>query len=196
MPNWCSTTITINSDNEIELKNLYEKLKLWTSKDYMKNGFGHSWLGNVVLGAEIGTVDTDAKTDVRCRGNIVYMDYQNSQIVIETETAWAPMLDLWRKVIDKYLPNAELLYVAVEPGSELYCSNDSYYNNLYYVDAFDFEEDVSQYDASPDYVIKLLQKLLKSEEANICILLSQFQESNYIECINLHEWEYYDGSDW
>ena len=196
MPNWCSTNITIHSDKENELKNLYEKIKLWTSKDYMENGFGHTWLGNIVLGAEIGTVDTDVKTDVRCRGNIVYMDYQDGQIVIDTETAWVPMLDIWRKVLEKFLPDAQLFYVADEPGCELHCSNDAYYNNLYYVDAFDFEEDVSQYDASPDYVIKLLQRLLKSKETNIDTLLSLFYESDYADNINIHKWEYDDGSNW
>ena len=196
MPNWCSTNITIYSDKENELKNLYEKIKLWISKDYMENGFGHTWLGNIVLGAEIGTVSTDVKTDVRCRGNIVYMDYQDGQIVIDTETAWVPMLEIWRKVLEKFLPDAQLFYVADEPGCELYCSNDAYYNNLYYVDAFDFEEDVSQYDASPDYVIKLLQRLLKSEETNIDTLLSLFYESDYVDNINIHKWEYDDGSNW
>ena len=124
MPNWCNTNIYINYDDEKALKNLYNKIKSWTSKNYADNGFGHGWLGNVVLGAEIGTVDTNPETDISCRGDIEYIDCTNSQITICTETAWSPMLELWIKVIEKYLPDAELIYDACELGNELYATND------------------------------------------------------------------------
>ena len=42
MPNWCSTDITINCDNNEKLADFYVKIEEWTSHDYKENGFGHN----------------------------------------------------------------------------------------------------------------------------------------------------------
>lgn len=50
MPNWCTTEIYINHNNKKkELNKLRDLIKRWTSHNAMKNDFGVSWLGNVVL---------------------------------------------------------------------------------------------------------------------------------------------------
>lgn len=190
MPNWCLTNISINCDNDKALKELYGKIEQWTSKNYMDNGFGCNWLGNVVLGAKIGTVDTDIKTDVRCRGDIGYLDCNDNQIVIQTDTAWEPMLKVWLKVIEKYLPEAELIYDAYETGCELYVTNDPCLIGKYNIDPFDCNKLEYVYDASEDVVVEVLQELLHTDEINIEILLKMFEDSDYADDVSLHKWEY------
>lgn len=192
MPNWCSTNVYISHKDERAIEDLYNKIKEWTSKNYMDNGFGHSWIGNVVLGSGIGTVDTNINTDVRCRGNVEYMDCEDNKITIQTGTAWSPLLKVWLKVIDKYLPDAELVYDAYGIGFELFVTNDPCLIGKYNIDPFDFNEIDCNYDASEDDVIGMLQDLLHTKECNIDILMRKFHESDYADKIAIHKWEYLD----
>ena len=47
MPNWCTTSYVFRGD-ENEIKDLYDKLKSFTSKKRISNEFGNFWLGNIV----------------------------------------------------------------------------------------------------------------------------------------------------
>ena len=49
MPNWCTTSYVFRGD-ENEIKDLYDKLKSFTSKKRISNEFGNFWLGNIVNG--------------------------------------------------------------------------------------------------------------------------------------------------
>lgn len=195
MPNWCNTNIYINYDDEKALKNLYNKIKYWTSKNYADNGFGYGWLGNVVLGAEIGTVDTNPETDISCRGDIEYIDCTNSQITICTETAWSPMLELWIKVIEKYLPDAELIYDACELGNELYATNDPCLVGKYNIDPFDYNELEYIYDATEETVVGILQELLHTDKTNVDVLFQMLDDSDYAGDISIQKWEYVEPNE-
>lgn len=121
MPNWCITEISIRHEDADKVKELYNKIREWTSKNYAENGFGTRWLGNIVLGAEIGTIDQRTDTDVCCRGSLddFYMSGEN-EINLCTETAYSPMLKMWSAVCDRYLPGAEIIFNA----EDSFCSND------------------------------------------------------------------------
>ncbi len=196
MPNWCYTRITINHENETELKNLYKLIEEWTSKNYMENGFGHNWLGNIVLGSGVGTVDTGNDTDLRCRGNIDYSDLNDNQLIIHTETAWNPMLKMWIKVLEKYLPDAELLYEAEECGCGLYSTNDPYMKGCYYIDSWDIEDIESDMEASEETVREILQNLLDTMETDIDKLLRMFEESEHSENMSIHKWDFDEINIW
>ena len=192
MPNWCYTNITITHNDEEKVKNLENLINEWTSKDYMKNGFGHTWLGNVVLGANIGTVDTNPKTDIRCRGKLSNIDRNGNELIINTETAWAPMMQIWKKVIDKYLPDAEILYTAEECDCGLYYTNDPDVQNHYCIDSWDCEEIESDYEATEDRVIEVLQELLDTAENDIETLFEMFEDSNCFDSMSINEWKFVD----
>lgn len=186
MPNWCSTEIYINHEDDEKLKELYNKIEYWTSKDWVENGFGHNWLGNVVEGSGIGTYE-----EYRCRGSIVYMDISSGQITISTETAWCPMLKMWQAVVDKYLPDAEIIYTADECGCEIYYTNDPYYVNKYYVDIFD---DDIYYDWTKKSVVEWLQEVLDTKEPNVDKLINMMYEADE-DIGSVHKWKYVDISE-
>ena len=196
MPNWCFTNITINHNDSYKIAHLYNLIREWTSKDWMDNGFGNDWLGNVVLGSGVGTVDTNKDTDIRCRGRITDMNFDDNSICIHTETAWSPMLKIWVKVVNKYLPDAELLYSAEEEGNGLFCTNDPSLKDKWIIDSWDIDEVESDWEASRETVIEVLQKLLDTEEINMKILLGMLYGSDYDDGMNIHEWEYCSIGEW
>ena len=194
MPNWCYTNITINHENEIEVEKLEKLIDEWTTKDYMTNGFGHKWLGNVVLGSGVGTVDTDNATDLRCRGTIIDYYRTGNELVINTETAWSPMLQMWVKVLEKYLPDAELIYSADECGFDINDTNDPALVGKYILDYYGDEDIESDWEASEEVVRLTLQELLDTTETDVKKLIEMVYEGDYD--ISVRKWEYSDVSNW
>ena len=194
MPNWCSTSIYIKHNDTKKLEDLYNKINQWMRKDAMENGF-RNWLGNIVLNAKIGTVDTDIKTDLKCRGGVVFLDFSDitNEINIDTETAWSPMLKIWKKLIDKYLPDADIMFTATEPGCGIFITNDADLQDKWLVDCWDSYEDwlkESYESMSKDNIIIKLKKGLKTDCEDIDDLLKMFNESEASNHASIHEWEY------
>ena len=198
MPNWCYTTITINHEDENKLKELENKINELTSYNYTDNGFGLKWLGNIVGNSGIGTINENPETDLRCRGSITYIENFGEQIVIDTETAWTPMLRMWVKLLEKYLPDAELIYSAQECGCEIYSTNDPCMVGRYMIDIWDYDEIgmEPECDATESFVVELLQNMLKTENNNIDELLKMFEESDFTEHMNIHKWDYDEVDIW
>lgn len=191
MPNWCMTRISIESNNEEGLENLYKLIEEWTSKNYMENSFGTNWLGNIVLGAGIGTVDAGKDTDVRCRGALCDLDIVSSnQLYIQTETAWVPMLAMWTKVIYKYLPGASLIYESDEEAD--FATNDPELIGKFIIDSWDIDDVESDWEASKDKVVEILQGLLDTAETDIDNLIRIFYNSDISDKMSVHRWTYVD----
>ena len=193
MPNWCSTKIIISHESENKLIAFNKLLDKWTSKDYMPNGFGHSWLGNIVLGSEIGTVDEDPNTDIRCRGWISYKDLYANELTIDTETAWAPMLHMWIRLVDKYLPDATIIYNAEEPGCGIYDTNDEDLIGKYILDSWDDNVE-SDYEMEEETLIRELQRIIGTTETDINKLIKMTEDDDYD--FSIHKWEYKNINEW
>lgn len=196
MPNWCSTNISINCKNKEEAKILYAKIEEWTSYDYCENGFGHDWLGNIVGNSGIDSRKDGKDFSVRCRGELTFLDLNEEQVIIATETAWSPMLQMWKKICDKYLTEYEIIYTAEECGCELFFTNDPILLGKYIVDSLndDFTNEFlngESYDreTTKEYLRNVLQNCLVISEKDINTLLKMFHESDY-EDVYIHPWEY------
>ena len=196
MPNWCYTQITINNENKEELKHFENLLNDWTSHNYMENGFGLNWLGNIVGNSGIGTVSESKDTDISCRGSLIYMENFGDQLVIDTETAWAPKLRMWIMLLDKYLPDAELIYQAEECGMALYLTNDPALVGKYGLEIFNFEEELEDFETddllSEESLIATLQDLLKTKETDIKALLNMFEKSEFSDYMVIYQWDFAD----
>lgn len=190
MPNWCFSNIKIYYSDQKKLEDFAKLIEMWTSCDAMKNGFGTNWLGNIVLNSGVGTVDEKKNTDLRCRGTLNNLDVCNGYIDIQTETAWSPMLLMWKKVVDKYLPDAGIFYTAEEDRMGFFLTNDPDYVGRYVIDAYDMDDVESNWEADKSTVIKTLQKILVSDEKDIDLLLEEFEESGFSDCMSIHKWEY------
>ena len=178
MPNWCYTNIVINHKDKTKLEDLANKISEWSHKDFCDNGFHDGWLGNIVGNSGIANpLEADSP---RCRGTLTSIYFDNGQINMSTETAWAPMMKMWQMIIDKYLPDADIWYTAEEPGNCIFESNDPDVIGKYYIDIWEppegFEDEESIYEAEEDDVIDFLQRVLKTKENNIDVLFNMTDE--------------------
>lgn len=145
MPNWCNTRIKFLSRDDIPesvamLDDLRNKIaaQIDSGKSLADNGFGPGWLGNMCLLFNIETIENIYDTKVaHCRG-IIYdisdtetLDDGRRAFQIYQEDVWAPMVYMWKCIIDKNYVDANgepyitILYAAEEEGNELYETNDS-----------------------------------------------------------------------
>lgn len=137
MPNWCYTSISIESDKENGVKPLYDKIVEWQKEGTkIKNSWDNNWLGLLV---EKGLgVDPVKSNEYPCRGQFydLQINQDGTQMTCGTETAWGPMNELWLALIDKYIPEAKLIYTAEESGMCVYISNDPDMFGKYYIDSW------------------------------------------------------------
>ena len=173
MPNWCYTDIHINYDDEQKLKAFSEQIERWMETPALPDVTWSNWLGNIILNAGIGTVDTGKSTDLRCRGSVTYLEFMGDYISIDTETAWVPMMLMWQKLVDKYLPDAEITYFAEEPGCQLYWTNDPIYVGDYRVD---FWGEGWCDDYNGEDTLKFLQERLGTDSDDMDSLIAEAEE--------------------
>lgn len=219
MPNWCFTQMIFHGIKS-EMEDFNKKLEEFTSKNYMENGFGVSWLGNVVCGAGLGD-RVDCKNPdnrLRCRGNITYIgdlgyfeDYEPDQDVcfqLDTNTAWGPMVKMWIEVIKALgYKTIGFSYQSEECGMALYQTYDPYgeFDDKYYVDCFfdgDDQDDDKliafddiRYYATDEYLVERLQRLLEIEETDITTLIDKAENYPFKSedsYIQVHKYEILD----
>ena len=121
MPNWCTTSYVFRG-NENEIKDFYDKLKSFTSKERIPNNFGNFWLGNIVDGFGFDY------NEIPCRGRIDYFpepeDTDPDRLEFSTWTAWRPMIKMWDEIIAKFYPSLTYVLIAEEPGCDVYINTD------------------------------------------------------------------------
>lgn len=156
MPNWCSTDITFYSSNENkeQLKKLYNNIKqIINSPSEIKNGFGNSWLGNIIHKHGLDWEKID------CRGSIGFLDeFNGNYFRIQQEDAWGPNIDMWKDIINKEYTDIELVYAAEEPGCELYINSDVdsiFYDEFYKIDGY--LPKVESFTNTDDYISEYLR---------------------------------------
>lgn len=191
MPNWCFTQMIFHGEKE-EIEDFHAKIKEWTSKNYQANGFGTAWLGNVVYGAGLGHRVNSETERLACRGDIVYLGEvetfkwsTGATFNLDTETAWAPMCEMWNEVINSQnYKTVGFSYRAEEPGCEIYEIYDPYgdFSDKYYVEVFldgdDFNNDeLKHIDIWRDYtddddLRDALQAFLETDEQDLKTLIN------------------------
>lgn len=200
MANYCSTEIEILHKNEQAVQNFCEKLEEWTSvqNEYCKAlGLNKlKYLGNLVLNSGIAQV-TEKGIDRYCRGEILEISkYSPNSIFIATDTADDPIMDIWQDLVDKYLPGAQIIYTAEEPGSGVYWSNNPDIEGKYCVstdgeDVFVDDELIEDqyYVASEQELTRLLQKVLQiKEEMDVNSLIKLYNCVGY-PGLFINKWE-------
>lgn len=198
MANCCSTRINIIHEDDDKILELENVIKNCSPHEKTSEFFQGFELYHIITKTGIGTVGENKNTDLRCRGDIVYMENFGSELVIETETAWVPFIKMWVKLLEKYLPDAQLFYAAEEPGCNVWATNDPNYENRYVFDAYglddyDYESDWAM---SEENLTAVLMELLKTDETDLEKLLELFEDSDYVEQISINKWEYANENEW
>lgn len=121
MPNWCFSSYVVTGD-EKEVRDLYEKMKSLEDRkeSLVENGFGKSWLGNLVT-----LLGGDWKK-IYCRGEWSDLDKDDDDgaLRFDTDTAWSEP-DEVVAFLKKHYPSLRFYFVAEEPGMGYYVTNDA-----------------------------------------------------------------------
>lgn len=132
MPNWCFSSYVIEGRKK-ELQSLHSKMKRLEKrkKSLVENGFGKTWLGNLVtrLGGDW--------QEVYCRGSWSDLDWNGAILRFNTETAWGPMTEVFNFIKSIY-PSLEIYYMAEEKGNGVFITNDTegrFFSDRYYLDS-------------------------------------------------------------
>lgn len=194
MPNWCSTDYyVLGSRKEImDLSKRMERLEN-RKKSLINNGFGNTWLGNLVnnLGGDW--------ENVYCRGEWMCREWnkEKNTLTFTTETAWQEMKE-WRRFIESCYKTIKILYVTEEPGMGIYKTNDL--NEIFFKAKFvlDYGEDV-EYFETLDQAIVFIEELtgITIEEKTVNGIqgkLDEYVEENDEEDLfySFHEFEQVD----
>lgn len=140
MPNWCMNNMVIEG-KKADVEKFRNLLLTWTSKEYEPSDFGKNWLGNIVLGAGFSLYEDGG---LQCRGFVDSIGEVEdgsdglSTFEVEFESAWSPIPKTWNAVMKKYAPRCKMYWSAIEPGNEVYETNDTakkYFDADYFVDA-------------------------------------------------------------
>ena len=185
MPNWCVTTISFRGGKD-PVCLLDKKIREWTDREYLKSDFGKPWLGNICIGSGITKPEEiNDPSGYRCRGSVIWTEKPSEEeLIVQTETAWTPMVRMWDAVLDKLgmKEDVRIVYTAEEPGMEVYCTNDPDVAGTYVYDIclagedagrfgplFDCTEEecqspevfITDYEVSPKYHRGLMKKAKK-----------------------------------
>lgn len=140
MPNWCSTSYVVTGDKN-EVRDLYEKMRSLEEREkpLVKNGFGVTWLGNLV------TLLGRSWEEVYCRGEWfeLTVDIDNDELRFCTMTAWAELRQLRHFLQEKY-PSLTFYFRSEEPGMCIFQTNDKegiYFPERYKVEHWDEESE-------------------------------------------------------
>ena len=187
MASWGVTDIVIICKSEEEAKLLHNCIKEWVFCDRAESGFGSWWLGNIVLGAEIG--DT---SDYECRGYIIDVQQHGCDVNIEEETAERPMLGLWKAIVDKYCPGARIDYAGRNEGNGVYITNIIRRTGLYNIDIYEDEilsrvEGCELCDLSRGKATEVLQYALRTSRDDFAELVYEFERLGFGE---VYEWKF------
>ena len=180
MSNYCATYITINGD-EKQVRTLYQFME-WAYEKASKTK-RISEIGDLLGVVDIrnGSVykrETDQY--ISSRSSVEQLNYDGAnELGISVGDAWCPQLGIYKLLQEKFAPDCELIFIAEEPGCDVYVTNDPEYIDKWIVELLD---DNPEYDSlwyvSEDEARKFLQKILNTNEDDMGKLTTLAFKSN------------------
>lgn len=188
MPNWAYSQYHATGDKEKldKLHTIMSELEEMKSPGLHENGFGSTWLGNLVI--KLGG-DWEK---IYCRGSWDNLIYEDGVISFSVESAWGELNEV-RHLIEEKFPDIKLYYQCEEPGMGIYITNDDtgqffpeeYYlwvengENDYYDNLDDLLKDVEKITGSKNLrTLDSCRKALESfsrKNSDLCYTLGAFK---------------------
>lgn len=173
-----------------KLHSLMDELECMKDPGLHDNGFGSTWLGNLVI-----KFDGDWEK-VYCRGywdNLVL--HEDGSISFSVESAWGELNEV-REFIEEYFPNIRLFFQCEESGMGIYQTNDDtgqYFPEKYYLWV---ENEETEYYSTLEALAKEVENITGSK--NLKTLdsckkaLETYSRSHSDLCYTLEEFELLD----
>lgn len=189
MPNWAYTQYHATGDKEQlqKLHSIMAELESMKSPGLHENGFGSTWLGNLVI--KLG----GDWNKIYCRGswdNLLLHD--DGTVSFSVESAWDEP-DEVRYFIEAKFPDIRLYYQCEESGMGIYTTNDDsgqFFPDRYYLW---IENGTTDYYSSLDEVIKAVESETGSKNLNTldsCMkALASYSRKNHDLCYTLEEFK-------
>lgn len=191
MPNWANTSYIVTGDKS-ETEDLYQKMKALEDRkeSLVKNDFGTTWLGNMVV--ELG----GDWNDIRCRGSWDCLEYDDSSnsLSFTTETAWCEM-DEWRHFVESKYKTLKMWYMTEEPGMCYYATNDRDGEFFPYRYAIEYGEGFYDERQTYEEIARVAETIIGrklGEGESISSALEDWAEDNDIDFANYHEYKIVD----
>ena len=192
MPNWCDTTYRAVGTKE-QVKQFYDlATRAWKENSEKHPTASKGWLGSFVD-------FLDGPDDVYARGWMLdepYLrdDFEDdyAECTIYCDTAWNEP-EQWRHFMEFKIDGLKIYYVAIEPGCEIYATNDDAYEGKYYVDHTPEQPDspFMTEDELCAYIEKYYQTNV-NDAADCMAFAIGFNEDNDDEGLYIHAMEVYD----
>ena len=195
MPNWCNNSIRLVCKDISCAEKVYDTLCRWEdNKEYNDDSdFGSGWLGKFLIQAGLATRDSINSCGIKCRGIIYDLNRVSNTVFIGTETAWGPMINMWKLISDKCFPEmvTAVTYVSEEPACGIYLTNDPDCRDHYLFSWEDSEQDICSESELIDYMTYHLQEKGVCPESTD--LYSLQQEMEYFGTdISINRYEFAD----
>lgn len=134
MPNWCLTNYAVTGESK-QVKGLYKTMEALQDRkeSLLPNGFGKTWLGNLV--SDLG-FDPE-KTQCRGDWSNLKLRTEGGKTVLrfDTETAWCRCSDV-EELIQKRFPDVDIYFLSEELGCEIFETNDIGGENSFFPEQF------------------------------------------------------------
>ncbi len=156
MPNWSQTSYVIKGDKR-QVDSLYRIMKNLENmeKSLLENGFGTTWLGNLVhrLGAD--------PSKVYCRGDWSNLEKKKGRITFDSEHAWARPYEVEDLIRERY-EGLEIYFLTEELGMGIFQTNDEYGEYFTSTVIIDGEDSGMEY-YTEDEALKALSEITGEE---------------------------------
>ena len=201
MANYCSNSVTYYGDNQGQLLNLYLKIRegiTLMGKDEESDYIDGKEL-IAALGADAETIEkVDGRTSINYLGLLVE-DGKPVGVQFDAESAWSPCDDFAEMLLRQVYPGGgdlEMVYIAEEPGMEIYINSDvdhRFYKTVLNMDIRAGKiEDVYYYDEDElEEAFDMIEELTGCRPSK----LSDLDDSKFMERLNAGFQEKYPDED-
>ena len=125
MPNWCYTDIVFYSPCKSEIENFKTNIENALANPVCKDGEAKNWQGHIPRAFNLNI--EGERGFVEYVGDIEETSYLGSNLynfTIRQEDAWAPHTDMYDTYIQALGLDIDCVYLAEEPGCEVYVNTD------------------------------------------------------------------------
>ena len=157
----CDDVIFYTEGNPEGLYDLWEDLETYI---ILNQNPDLCWIGNLFSHKKIDS------TGISLRGNVSYMEWNDTYILLSLETAWTPLYEAYQAIAAAY--HVPFVMQSIEPGERIYYNTDE--AHLFFPDRYcgypaaTLKELELMFDADELIIFEFTNPYLDLEQKNAC----------------------------